>query len=106
MIRISKLKKSKIAMGLYFENFTLDFLHFNILLLFNYDSQVIKEVLKNPEDKTQLSLIFANETIDDILLKSTLDALEKEHSNFKVTYVISKPPARYSTVQYNTVHIV
>lgn len=56
--------------------------------------QVIKEVLKNPEDKTQISLIFANETVEDILLKSTLDKLEKEHSNFKVTYVLSKPPTR------------
>jgi len=53
--------------------------------------QVIKELLKNPEDKTELSLVFANDTEDDILLKSTLDALAKEHPNFKVTYVLSKP---------------
>jgi cytochrome-b5 reductase len=54
-------------------------------------------VLKNPEDKTKISLIFANETVEDILLKSTLDKLEKEHSNFKVTYVLSKPPTRYTS---------
>jgi cytochrome-b5 reductase len=59
--------------------------------------QVIKEVLKNPEDKTKISLIFANETVEDILLKSTLDKLVKEHSNFKVTYVLSKPPTRYTS---------
>ena len=57
-------------------------------------SQVIKEVLKNPEDKTQLSLIFANETEDDILLKSTIDELVAKHKNLKVTYVLSKPPTR------------
>jgi cytochrome-b5 reductase len=56
--------------------------------------KVIKEVLKNPEDKTQLSLIFANETLDDILLKSTIDELVAKHKNLKVTYVLSKPPAR------------
>ena len=53
--------------------------------------QVIKELLKNPDDKTELSLVFANDTEDDILLKSTLDALAKQHPNFKVTYVLSKP---------------
>ena len=53
--------------------------------------QVIKELLKNPEDTTELSLVFANDTEDDILLKSTLDALAQKHPNFKVTYVLAKP---------------
>ena len=47
--------------------------------------QVIKEVLRNPEDKTEISLVFANETFDDILLKSTLDELAEKHANFKGT---------------------
>jgi cytochrome-b5 reductase len=55
--------------------------------------QVIKEILKNPEDKTEIHLVFANDTVEDILLKSTLDDLAKKHKNFKVTYVVAKPPA-------------
>ncbi len=52
--------------------------------------QIIKAVLKNPEDKTQLSLIFANVNLDDILLKSELDELaEKYASQFKVFYVLN-----------------
>lgn len=47
--------------------------------------QVIKEVLRNPEDKTEISLVFANETFEDILLKSTLDELAEKHANFKGT---------------------
>ena len=47
--------------------------------------QVIKEVLRNPDDKTEVSLVFANETFDDILLKSTLDELAAKHANFKGT---------------------
>lgn len=54
--------------------------------------QVIKEVLKNPEDKTEISLVFANTTEDDILLKSRIDELAAKHANFKVTYVLSSPP--------------
>ena len=45
--------------------------------------QVIKEVLRNPDDKTEISLVFANETFEDILLKSTLDELAGKHTNFK-----------------------
>jgi len=47
--------------------------------------QVIEAVLKRPEDWTRISLIFANKTPDDILLKDTLDGLVKRHgSRFKV----------------------
>lgn len=38
-------------------------------------------------------MIYANQTEDDILLKSTLDDLESKHKNFKVTYVLSTAPA-------------
>jgi cytochrome-b5 reductase len=41
--------------------------------------QVIEEVLRNPADKTTLSLVFGNVTADDILLKSRIDALAAKH---------------------------
>lgn len=41
--------------------------------------------MRNPEDKTQLTLVFANVSEDDILLKKELDDMAKKHSNFNVS---------------------
>ena len=57
--------------------------------------QIIKEVLKNKDDKTNLILIFANNSEADILLKKQLDDLAKKHSNFKVVYVLSTPSSAW-----------
>ncbi len=55
--------------------------------------QVIKASLTNPADTTKISLIYANVTEDDILLKEQLDELSKKHSErFKVFYVLNTPP--------------
>ncbi len=45
--------------------------------------QVVQEVLRHPEDETKVSLIFANVSDKDILLKQTLDGLAANHKNFK-----------------------
>lgn len=37
--------------------------------------QIIREVLSNPDDRTQVSLVFANISEEDILLRDELDAL-------------------------------
>eukprot|EP00930_Biecheleria_cincta_P032570 TRINITY_DN22597_c0_g1_i1.p1 TRINITY_DN22597_c0_g1~~TRINITY_DN22597_c0_g1_i1.p1 ORF type:complete len:300 (-),score=36.35 TRINITY_DN22597_c0_g1_i1:378-1277(-) len=53
--------------------------------------QVVKEVLKNPDDKTQLTLIFANRTPKDILIREDLDALAAgSKGQFKVHYVVDE----------------
>ncbi|GAA5963660.1 hypothetical protein JCM21900_001968 [Sporobolomyces salmonicolor] len=55
--------------------------------------QIIRAALKNPIDKTQLSLIYANVSFEDILLKAELDRLASEHPDqFKVYYVLNNPP--------------
>ncbi|KAL9933050.1 hypothetical protein V8E36_008305 [Tilletia maclaganii] len=55
--------------------------------------QIIRAVLKNPKDKTKLSLIYANVEESDILLKKELDSLAARHSDrFKVHYFLNKPP--------------
>ncbi|CEQ41949.1 SPOSA6832_03719 [Sporobolomyces salmonicolor] len=55
--------------------------------------QIIRAALKNPLDKTQLSLIYANVSFEDILLKAELDRLASEHpEQFKVYYVLNNPP--------------
>ena len=55
--------------------------------------QVVNAILRDPRDKTQLSLIFANVTEDDILLRTELDTLAAVHPNFSVHYVLNNPPA-------------
>jgi cytochrome-b5 reductase len=54
--------------------------------------QVAEEVIRNSSDTTQVSLIYANVSPKDILLRKRLDALVKEHSNFHVFYVVDKAP--------------
>ena len=56
--------------------------------------QIIQEVLRNPEDKTKLVLVFANNNLEDILLKDKIDELAAKHpTRFSVTYVVATPPA-------------
>lgn len=58
--------------------------------------QIIKTVLKNPSDDTKISLIFANVTFTDILLKSVLDSLVNLYpTRFKVYYVLNTPPEHW-----------
>jgi len=53
--------------------------------------QVIKEILKNPADKTQVSLVFCNQTPADILLRKELDQLAAaSRGQLKVTYVVDR----------------
>lgn len=49
--------------------------------------QVAKQILKNSEDKTQISLIYANQMPDDILLWDEIEEMAAKHDNFKVHYV-------------------
>ena len=46
--------------------------------------QVASEIVSNPEDKTQVSLIFANQTEEDIILRDELDQMAAKHDNFQV----------------------
>jgi len=54
--------------------------------------QVINSVLKDPDDhNTKLSLVFANKSPEDILLRAQLDELAQAHDDrFKVTHHICK----------------
>ncbi|CAM9791278.1 unnamed protein product [Ascophyllum nodosum] len=56
--------------------------------------QVLEAILKNPDDKTECSLIYANQTEDDILLRDELDAMAKEHPDrVKIWYTLDRPVA-------------
>ena len=59
--------------------------------------QIIRAALKNPVDKTKLSLIYANVNQEDILLKAELDELASTHpTRFTVFYVLNNPPAGWT----------
>ena len=59
--------------------------------------QIIHAALKNPLDRTKLSLIYANVNPDDILLKKELDELASKHSHrFRVYYVLNNPPPNWN----------
>ncbi|CAI5494613.1 unnamed protein product [Closterium sp. Naga37s-1] len=55
--------------------------------------QVARAILENPSDRTNISLIFANVTVDDILLKDELEALHKSAPDrLSIYYVLNEPP--------------
>jgi cytochrome-b5 reductase len=55
--------------------------------------QIIKEILRNPEDATKVSLLFGNLTIHDIILKDELDDLVRQHpTQLYVHYVLDSAP--------------
>ena len=54
--------------------------------------QLAETILQNPEDKTKVTLLFANKTPQDILLKERLDGWTKKYPDqFNVVYTIDKP---------------
>lgn len=53
--------------------------------------QVASEILRHPDDKTQISLIFACREVNDLLMRSTLDEWAiKYPDKFKVHYILSE----------------
>ncbi|XP_026425443.1 NADH--cytochrome b5 reductase 1-like [Papaver somniferum] len=59
--------------------------------------QVARAILENPIDKTNVHLIYANVTVDDILLKEELEGLTSKYPNrFKVYYVLNQPPEEWN----------
>lgn len=60
--------------------------------------QVVRAIIRGRAagDRTEVDLIFANVTPQDILLKEDLDALAAEDKGFRVHYVLDKPPADWT----------
>mmetsp|Transcript_15315 Transcript_15315/g.46371 ORF Transcript_15315/g.46371 Transcript_15315/m.46371 type:complete len:311 (-) Transcript_15315:294-1226(-) len=56
--------------------------------------QIIAAVLKDAKDSTKLSLIFANQTEADILVRDHLETLQTKHPDrFHLWYTLDRPPA-------------
>jgi cytochrome-b5 reductase len=56
--------------------------------------QIIRAIVRGRAagDNTEVDLIFANVTPQDILLREDLDAVTKEDSRIRIHYVLDKPP--------------
>merc|ERR1712086_624678 len=52
--------------------------------------QVIEELLEAPEDTTKMTLLFCNQTPDDIVLAERFDELAAKSPRFKVVYCVDK----------------
>jgi cytochrome-b5 reductase len=62
--------------------------------------QLIRQVFKDPNDETNLWMLYANQTENDILLRKELEEVQKEHSDrFKLWYTVDRPADdwKYST---------
>jgi NAD(P)H-flavin reductase/cytochrome b involved in lipid metabolism/truncated hemoglobin YjbI len=53
--------------------------------------QIMSSILRDPQDTTELNLIFANNTEDDILLGPELNALREKHANCQVYHTVASP---------------
>lgn len=53
--------------------------------------QVLLHLLRDEHDTTHISLVYANETEDDILLRKELDFFVSQFARFSVYYVLNKP---------------
>jgi len=59
--------------------------------------QIAASILDDPSDTTQVSLLYANQTEDDILVREMLDGYAAKHpTRFKVWYTLDRPPARWA----------
>jgi len=54
--------------------------------------QVLYAALSDEGDTTEMSLVYANHSEDDILLKKELDELAAMHKRFKLWYIVSEKP--------------
>jgi len=62
--------------------------------------QLIQAILRDPRDETKMSLLFANQTEDDILVRDLLEDEARKHpSRFRVHYTLDRPPANW---EYST----
>lgn len=53
--------------------------------------QLVRHITKDPKDETKLSLLFANQTEKDILLRDELEQVAEEHPDqFKLWYTVDR----------------
>jgi cytochrome-b5 reductase len=70
--------------------------------------QIIRGVVKDKTSNTKITLLFGNQTEQDIILKDELDKIAQEHPDrFKVVYALDKAPKDWDGVSgYITKEVV
>ena len=59
--------------------------------------QLIRAICEHETDTTEISLIYANRTEEDILLRNELEAFARKYpKNFKLWYMLDTPPADWA----------
>lgn len=59
--------------------------------------QIIQAVLRNPSDNTNMWLLLANQTENDILCRDELELYAKKYpTRFKLAYTLDRPPSKWS----------
>ncbi len=54
--------------------------------------QLIRDIFRNTSDRTELALLFANQSEEDILLRDELEQVKKEHPDkFQLWYTVDRP---------------
>lgn len=63
--------------------------------------QIIKAILKNPDDLTSISVLFANRSEDDILCREELENIRDKYPHrVKLWYTLDSPPAGKKTDEF------
>jgi NAD(P)H-flavin reductase len=52
----------------------------------------MKAVFRDPEDLTEIHLLYANQTEEDILMREELDAMAAVRENIHVWYTVDRAP--------------
>lgn len=58
--------------------------------------QIIRELLRDGQPPIEISLVYANQTVDDILLQGELESYAKQFDNFKCYFTLDRPPQNWS----------
>lgn len=54
--------------------------------------QLIRQITRDPKDETKISLLFANQTEEDILLRDELEeAVKNNPDQVKIWYTVDRP---------------
>lgn len=67
--------------------------------------QILKKIATNDNDETHVSLLFANQSIDDILLRNELEFLAQQRPNIKIWYTIDREPPTEENWKYSMGHV-
>ena len=54
--------------------------------------QIVKAIVKDPSDTTRVSLLFANQTEEDILVREELEEMAEKNKQFSLWYTLDRPP--------------